>query len=266
MALIEHGLFGIEDKVDNAVNILKEIQAKELEDGEPYHGLTSGGKDSIVIEDLLKRAGVKYELHHNITTIDPAPVIYFMRKNIPDLIWHKPKTPFLHEMVNRGFPMRGRRWCCGDYKEKGGEGRILVTGIRRAESKGKTARAKRKIIETCYKDSSKTYLNPIISWSNTDVWEYIHGNSLKYCSLYDEGFERIGCLFCPLASKRKRIAEMERWPKWVKIFKKYFQWLYEAKKAKGSKAVDRWRNGEEMFYWWIHEEDQYQIIDEGLFQ
>lgn len=48
---------------------------------------------------------------------------------------------------------------------------------------------------------------PIIDWSTEDVWNYIKTNNLRYCSLYDEGFDRIGCVLCPMASKNQRFKE-----------------------------------------------------------
>ena len=68
--LIEHSLFGSTDKVADAINLLREHEPK---DG--YYLCFSGGKDSVVIYDLAVRAGVKFDAHHNITTVEPPEIL-----------------------------------------------------------------------------------------------------------------------------------------------------------------------------------------------
>jgi phosphoadenosine phosphosulfate reductase len=220
---------------------------KEFEPPEGYYLAFSGGKDSIVTKKLADLARVKYEAHYSHTTIDPPEIIYFMRKYHSDVKVDYPKKPFLQEMVERGFPDRARRWCCKEYKERGGQGRFVITGIRWAES---SRRRQRKMIEFCYKDKSKKYLNVIIDWSDDEVWEFIKRHNMPYCKLYDEGWKRIGCLFCPMSRKRRK-QDVNRYPRYVSLFIKYFKKLYDRKKEKGLKSVDRWKDGEEMFWWWM---------------
>ena len=153
-------------------------------------------------------------------------------------------------MIDKRFPpLRMQRWCCEIYKERGGSGRRVITGIRKAES---LKRSKRKMVEFCYRDKSKQYINPIINWSDEDVWEFIKKYNLPYCSLYDEGFKRIGCLFCPMAGKH-RIVEAKRYPNYVKIFIKAFEELYKFRKE-NAMDLKNWKNRKEFFYWWLNEE------------
>lgn len=246
--LREQGLLGPLDKVAESVQFLKDHEPPE-----GYYLAFSGGKDSICIKEIADMAGVKYDAHMSVTTIDPPELIYFVRKNYPDVHWEHPEIPFLRRLEVKGFPQRHRRWCCEEYKERGGSGRRVVTGIRAAES---AKRAGRRAVETCYKDNSKTYFNAIIGWSDDDVWEFIEERKLEYCSLYDEGFHRLGCLLCPMATKW-RVIEAKRYPRMVKAFIRSFEKLYENKKANpkpdGTCSVDRWANGEEMFWWWLGE-------------
>lgn len=72
MALQELNQDGEFDRVQLAINRLR---LNEPDDG--YYVAFSGGKDSCVILDLVKRAGVKFDAHFNITTVDP--------QNLPDL-------------------------------------------------------------------------------------------------------------------------------------------------------------------------------------
>jgi phosphoadenosine phosphosulfate reductase len=42
---------------------------------EGYYLAFSGGKDSQVIYDLVKKAGVKYDVHFHFTTVDPPELL-----------------------------------------------------------------------------------------------------------------------------------------------------------------------------------------------
>ena len=108
------------------------------------------------------------------------------------------------------------------------------------------------MIEICYRDSSKRYVNPIFYWNDDDIWEFIKSEKLRYPDLYDNGFTRLGCLFCPLAKKENRIKEYNRYPGWAEAFRKAFRKLYNKKKSEGKSSMDRWKNGDEMFEWWIN--------------
>lgn len=242
--LKENGLFGEINKVKESIQMLQ-----DFEPSEGYYLAFSGGKDSICIKRLVDIAEVKYDAHYSVTTIDPPELVRYIRQFHSDVKFEHPKKPFLRELETRGFPQRQRRWCCAMYKERGGSGRKVVTGIRAAES---AKRAGRRAVETCYKDSSKIYINPIIRWLDDDVWQFIHEEKLSYCSLYDEGWKRIGCLFCPMASKM-RLIEAARYPRMVTVFIRSFEALYVNRKAAGNHSIDRWASGEEMFWWWLNE-------------
>jgi phosphoadenosine phosphosulfate reductase len=230
------------DLVNVSIDRLKMFEPKE-----GYYLAFSGGKDSCVIKALADMSGVKYDAHYSVTTIDPPELVYFIRKHHKDVKWERPEKPFLKRMMERGFPTRKIRWCCAEFKETGGAGRIIVTGIRAAESH---KRAGRKMLETCYKDKSKRFLNIIIDWSDDDVWEFIKTQKIRYCSLYDEGFKRLGCLFCPMSNKK--LEQVARYPRMANSFRIAFNKLYN--KNKEREAYKRWRTGDEMFNWWLHEE------------
>ena len=74
-----------------------------------------------------------------------------------------------------------------------------------------------RIVEMCYKNHT-TLINPIIDWTTAEVWEFIKEYNVPYCSLYDEGFKRLGCIGCPMASKQMREYEFERWPKYKNLY------------------------------------------------
>jgi phosphoadenosine phosphosulfate reductase len=105
-----------------------------LEDNSGYQLCFSGGKDSSVIKALADMAGVKYTGVYSVTTIDPPELVKFIKKEHPDVIRHRPEKNFFHYMVEKGFPLRQRRWCCDVYKHNTGFARIKILGIRAQES------------------------------------------------------------------------------------------------------------------------------------
>lgn len=251
--LVTTDLFGMTDKVKTAIEVLR-----DLEPPEGFYLAFSGGKDSIVIKQLAIDAGVKFDAHYNLTTIDPPEVVRFIRRHHPDVHVDLPDEPFLQKLVKRGFPQRQRRWCCAEYKERGGAGRLVITGVRAEES---AKRAKRQLVEACYKGGGKRYLNLIISWSESDVWDFIRSRGLAYPVLYDQGWKRVGCLFCPMAANSHRQRERELYPKHETLFIKAFEALYEL--GKDRPAYQRWKSGREMFDWWIEEKDA-EDADQGV--
>ncbi|MEE8574730.1 MAG: phosphoadenosine phosphosulfate reductase family protein, partial [Thermodesulfobacteriota bacterium] len=258
---------GRKDKIEVAI-----ARFKEYEPEEGYYLAFSGGKDSVVIKALADMAGVKYDAHYNVTTVDPPELVRFTRKYHPDVVFNYPEKSLPEKIMDKGFlPLRTQRWCCEIYKEQGGSGRLVVTGIRAAES---LKRSKRQMIESCYKDGSKRYLNAIIDWTDADVWNFIKGFNIPYCSLYDEGFKRLGCILCPMASPRNLQTELERWPKIVAAWRRWTYRLFERDKGKkilkrcklckgkggeccdgtGKVTVikfDNFKTAEDLFNWWL---------------
>ena len=61
--------------------------------------------------------------------------------------------------------------------------------------------------------NKRLFENPIFDWFEWEIWEYIEENNLPYCSLYDEGFHRLGCVICPFLTYRQHQIHKQRWPK-----------------------------------------------------
>ena len=239
--LVENTLFGVRDKVQMAIDMLREFEPEE-----GYYLAYSGGKDSTVLLDLARRSGVKFDAHYNLTTVDPPELVRFIRTQ-PDVITESPEKTMWELIVEKRMPpTRNARYCCEVLKESGGDGRRVMTGVRRAES---AKRTKRQQVETCFKDGSKTYFHPIFHWSDEDVWEYIHTQNISYCSLYDEGFKRLGCICCPNAGGEGQIRHGERWPKFKAQYVRTFQRMIDKRIADGLET--EWRTGQDVWDWWV---------------
>jgi|SRR5665647_1185608 len=241
--LLDHTLFGLVDKVAIAI---QRLQAFEPAEG--YYLAFSGGKDSVTIKTLADMAGVKYDAHYSLTTVDPPELVQFIKREHKDVEVVRPEKTMWQLIVENGMPpLRQMRYCCRILKEGGGKGRTVMTGIRQSESH---KRSKRKLIEPCLATGSlKTYVNPILDWSDSDVWEFIRKYKVPYCKLYDEGWKRLGCVCCPNGNQLK---EAERWPKIAAGYKRACIRAYDRKIASGKKyKYTDLQNGEQMYEWWI---------------
>lgn len=110
---------------------------------------------------------------------------------------------------------------------------------------------RRKFIERC-ELKAKTVCNPIIEWTDKQVWDFINSEKVQTNDLYKMGFSRVGCIGCPMASKG-RCKEFEIFPKYKSAYIKAFERMLEAMKADGTGRVPRWKSGQEVFEWWMED-------------
>lgn len=125
------------DKVEMAIRRLKAFEPPE-----GYFVGFSGGKDSQCVYHLCQMAGVKFDAHYCVTSVDPPELVRFIQKNYPDA-WENRKhtirndgTPYtMWNLIpeKRMPPTRIVRYCCEVLKESAGAGRVTVTGVRWAE-------------------------------------------------------------------------------------------------------------------------------------
>jgi len=229
-------------------------------------------KDSDCIRILCELAGVKHELWHNHTTVDAPETVYYVR-SIPGIHISYPELSMWQLIVKKGIPpMRFARYCCQELKEHGGEGRFIVTGVRKSES---VKRAARELLEiqgskksrwAFIHDNDETkielyncinkhspILNPIIDWYDDDVWDFLRYYDCKSNPLYQCGFKRIGCIGCPMAQgKRGQVWEFARYPKYKQLYIRAFDRMIQKYEESGRKYA-KWTDGKSVFDWWMSE-------------
>lgn len=280
--LIQETLFGTENKIEQAIETLKLFEPPE-----GYYMAFSGGKDSICIKELCNMAGVKYDAHYRITSVDPPELIRYIKKYHPDVEMEYPRhkdgtVATMWNLIPKvGMPpTRLVRYCCDVLKETGGKGRITVTGVRWAES---VNRKNNQGKVTVYKKTkeladnanfsqtprgglvllndntegreliegcyqkNKVVLNPIIEWEDDDVWEFIRMRNLPYCELYDQGHTRIGCIGCPM-NTAAAAAELQKYPKYRDNYLRAFDRMLKAYKTDKNLT---WHTAQDVMDWWL---------------
>ncbi len=242
----------------------------------------SGGKDSLVCRELARRAEVPYEVVHNLTTADAPETVYYVRdtfrrleeQGIPCTV-HKPvykgKRITMWSLIplKQMPPTRVQRYCCQVLKEESLKDRFIITGVRWSESvkrmntrgvyESLTSDIKKKLIlmndndekralfESCTL-KGKRVCNPIIDWTNRDVWDFLRSERLKVNPLYERGFFRVGCIGCPMAG-RQRWREFRLYPAYKQAYLRAFARMLDVIQTRGGSTT--WKGAQDVFDWWM---------------
>ena len=274
------------DKVDIAVRRLQEAaEMSQMLYEKPLVVTYSGGKDSDTILKLAQIAKIPFEVLHSHTTADAPETVYHVRNKFRELelsgikcdidyhVQPDGKRVTMWNLIPRKLmpPTRLMRYCCSELKEGGGKDRFIITGVRWAESAARKknrgsleviARRKerrlilsndndedRRLFENC-KMAGKRVANPIIDWTDDDVWDYIRSERIDINPKYSDGYKRVGCVGCPLSSKCNRMREFEEYPTYKRAYIRAFDKMLDVRNAKGLQT--EWKNGEEVFEWWVN--------------
>jgi len=109
----------------------------------------------------------------------------------------------------------------------------------------------RRLYEDCRLKGTRV-TNPLIDWTDADVWQYIHDNHICTNPLYGMGYTRVGCVGCPMAGYVARVNEFARWPKYRQAYLNAFERMLDARRAKGLKS-DLWHNADDVMRWWLED-------------
>lgn len=207
---------GLQKKVDFAISLIQKAVRDNV-----VEVAYSGGKDSDVILELTKMAGVKYRAIYKNTTIDPPGTIKHCKENGVEII--RPKQDYFTLVSLHGLSNRNNRMCCHYLKEY----KILdycIQGIRRCESTARAKRYKESDPIVCRNYSKTQHVNvilPILSWNNRDEKEFIEKRHIRCHPLYyDENGKfhverRLGCIGCPLQSDQG-VSDFLKNPRWLR--------------------------------------------------
>lgn len=232
-----------QSKLQHSIELLRKAERLALKYSDKgFYLAFSGGKDSQALYHVAQLAGVKFEAHHALTTIDAPDLIYFIKRKYPSVIIDRPELNFSQLCLKKkALPMRQMRFCCAVLKETKGKGTVTLTGVRKGESAKRAKREEAELITRkkgkdykgefeqfdqfsrskeiegvqCIGGNDKLVVNPLIRWSEEDVWFFLNEVvKVEHCTLYDRGWKRVGCLFCPMSSRRSIEREVHMYPKY----------------------------------------------------
>lgn len=245
----------------------------------------SGGKDSDVMLHLAEKSNIPFEVLHSLTTADAPETVRHVYDTFRRLEEKGVKCTVdkhvqpdgsrvtMWNLIQKKLmpPTRLMRYCCDALKEGGGKDRLIATGVRWAESTSRKRRGglevltskpqnklilsndndeNRRLFETCQL-KGKRVVNPIVDWQTADIWDYVGAEKIPMNPLYCEGFHRVGCVGCPMASKT-RIMEFACYPKIKVAYIRAFDKMLALRIEKG-KDTYSWRSGVDVFHWWMED-------------
>lgn len=279
------------DKEQKAIQRIKMASEMSLHHyGKPLVCTYSGGKDSDVMLELFKRSAIPFEVINNHTTADAPQTVRHIRgkfkeleeQHIPCKIMmpvYRGEPTSMWKLIPQKLiaPSRLRRYCCSVLKESTIRNRYIATGVRWDESIKRRTRdefekigktkadaenfseimlsndndSRRRMTELCMQKDSMV-VNPIIDWTHSDIWTYINSEHIKTCELYQCGYDRVGCIGCPMAGK-KRWKEFADFPQYKKLYIHAFDRMIARRMQKG--LVCKRKNGEEEFLYWMEDDN-----------
>ena len=190
----------LQKKIDRSIRLLQSVQKRY--DGE-IEIAYSGGKDSDVILQLAKEAGIRYRAIYRNTTIDPPGTIAHVKRMGAEIL--RPKETFFQLVAKKGFPNRFSRFCCEKLKEYKVMDKCIM-GVRKSESSKRNERYNEPT--ECRFYGRKTEANhveaiyPILDWTDNDVLAFVEDRHLTLAPIYytNRGqidvSKRLGCMCC----------------------------------------------------------------------
>lgn len=270
---LERASSRLREKMLHSVSLLRRAEkiALSYDHDDGFYLAFSGGKDSQALIHIAQLAGVRFKAHYSPTSIDPPAVIRFIRKEYPEVCFEKLQCSIFAKAVEKGIlPSQNIRWCCDEFKEHAGAGKVTLIGIRKAESarrnkrnevemsshkfsgdldgldeyrrkklqksKGTPSVANTDAIENetitgCISGKDSLLISPIIYWTEKDVWEFLNDVvRVPHCVLYDQGWKRLGCICCPMSSHKQKVRELKLYPH---IKEKWLQAIMAIRKGGG---------------------------------
>ena len=190
-------------------------------------------------------------------------------------------TATMWNLIQRkGIPhTRTALYCCVVLKEQTTPNRLITVGVREAESikrrgrndfetrGGKISKPFIEMLEvyeeaqendpvfdcqmiTKAKQNNDIVVNPVYYWNDADIWDFIHDREINTNPLYCRGYNRVGCIGCPLSGAKKQIRDFNDYPKFKQAYIRAFDKLvnFSFYDYAGGDTKSR---GEKIFDWWI---------------
>ena len=210
----------LEQKAIERIRLASDLSLKHY--NKPLVCEYSGGKDSDVLLELFRMSGIPFEVHNSHTTVDAPQTVRHIKNTFSELTDKGIKCEIDYHVQENGNrltmwnliprklmpPTRIVRYCCSELKEGGNPNRMIATGVRWSESSKRSNRSPfevlgqtasksigvsdekmlitdndctRRLFENCQM-KAKTVVNPIIDWTDQNIWQFIGEKDIQVCS------------------------------------------------------------------------------------
>lgn len=201
-----------------------------------FHVAFSGGKDSAVLLDLVKKAlpkgsfvvvfgdtGMEFPdtydaIEKTRQSCEKEKIHFYIGKSHldPKISWEKFAPP-----------SRVLRWCCSVHKStpqtlklreitgKDDYTGLAFVGVRAHES---STRAEYEYENYGKKQKGQYSHNSILEWTSAEVWLYIYANRILTNDAYKKGSSRVGCICCPMGGGKASFTEHTNYPQESEMF------------------------------------------------
>ena len=256
----------LQEKIDHSIALIRKAEklALVMQPETGFHVGFSGGKDSQVVLELVKMAGVKYRAVYNVTTNDPADNVRFIKHHYPDVEFSIPEKSYFQLIAQKGVPTMFNRWCCALFKETAGVGCVVLTGVRKDESRKRAEypeafkftrkKGDKELLDLdkmeenefqCVGGKDKFMVYPVLEWTEKDVWQFIRERGLPVNPCY-KTHKRVGCVFCPFARPKDVRAYCETHPQLKAAFIHAIERYRERERDR-----QKLPTAEDYFDWWL---------------
>lgn len=202
--------------VQRAIRFISDTYDEYSNKGYKFVVAFSGGKDSIVLLDLVQRALAPDQFvvvfgDTGMEIADTYQAVEMAKSHYPNLNFQIAKSVFSAEESWKEFGPPGRRlrWCCGVHKSVPtlmllrdiSEGEtiraVVFDGVRAEESEQRSTYDE---ISEGKKHINQVNCSPILKWSTAELFLYIFERGILFNKAYRNGLFRVGCVVCPMSS------------------------------------------------------------------
>ena len=175
--------------------------------GLPYTVSLSGGKDSLATLLLVMKAGFKPTILYADTHMDcgSSDLVKGLAKRygLKIITYGIPEEVFYRNLVRLGPPATDYRWCCKVHQlavfnilgNSMGSKSLTFVGQRRFEGKRRMLSGSEWVNPSA---PNQFCASPVQEWNALHVWMFLTREKAPYNKLYEQGFDRIGCYWCPI--------------------------------------------------------------------